>query len=146
MSIVEVIAAALVAGAFMALLTEAGHRAGVIRGNLLRVDGEFALKKSGIKTEPALVHMTGIVVHLVTSAVFGAVLFGIGEIADINVSTIKVIAPYVFILWLAMLFVALPVAGQGILGRRIGPWVWMEQFVAHIVFGAVLWEMIGVLS
>jgi hypothetical protein len=42
---------------------------------------------------------------------------------------------YVFILWLAMLAVALPIAGQGFMGKKIRSSVWLEQLVLHVIFG-----------
>jgi hypothetical protein len=49
------------------------------------------------------------------------------------------IALYVFMLWISMLFVALPIAGQGFLGRRLGLLTWLEQLVLHVIFGIGLW-------
>jgi hypothetical protein len=51
----------------------------------------------------------------------------------------RLIAFYVFLLWLSMLFVALPIAGQGFLGIKLGPVTWIEQMVLHVVFGIGLW-------
>ena len=49
------------------------------------------------------------------------------------------IALYMVLLWLSMLFVALPVAGHGFLGRRLGTAAWIEQLLLHMVFGMGLW-------
>jgi len=143
MSIGEYVSAAVIAGVLMALATEAGYRLGAIRGNLLKVDGEFALNRIGIKSRSGLIYTAGITVHLITSAAFGAVLYGIAEILDIDATSIKVIALYVFLLWLAMLFSALPVAGQGFLGRKLANSVWIEQLGLHVIFGAGLWGMLS---
>lgn len=143
MSLGEILVAAMAAGVAMALATEAGYRLGIIRGNLLKVDGEFALQQIGIKSGAGLVYAVGSMVHLITSAVFGAVLYGIVEIVNVDPTSIAVIAPYVFVLWLAMLFSALPVAGQGLLGRKLAGTVWIEQLGLHAVFGAVLWGMLS---
>jgi hypothetical protein len=145
MSIGEVVFAALIAGAFMAIATEAGYRLGIVRGNLLQVDGEFALKLIGIKSRLGLVYTVGIAVHLITSAAFGAVLYIIAEITDIDVTSVRVVAPYVFVLWLAMLFSALPLAGQGFLGRRLADTIWIEQLGLHVIFGVVLWGVLTAL-
>jgi len=144
MSVGEVVSAAVIAGICMALATEVGYLVGIIRGNLLRVDGEFALKQMGKELSPRLVYIMGIAVHLATSAAFGLVLYGIAEAIDVEADSVGLIAPYVFALWLAMLFSALPIAGQGILGRRLADSVWVEQFFLHIVFFIVLWAMLGV--
>jgi hypothetical protein len=37
--------------------------------------------------------------------------------------------------WLAMLVTALPMAGQGFMGKKIHRYVWFEQLILHIVFG-----------
>jgi hypothetical protein len=109
------------------------------------VDGEFALKLIGIKSRLGLVYTVGIAVHLITSAAFGAVLYIIAEITDIDVTSVRVVAPYVFVLWLAMLFSALPLAGQGFLGRRLADTIWIEQLGLHVIFGVVLWGVLTAL-
>lgn len=139
MSIWEVIAAAMIAGICMALVNEAGYRIGVFQGNLLQVDGEFTLKKIGMESTLGLVYVAGVLVHIITSAAFGVGLYAIAEVIDIEVDSVKLIAPYVFILWLAMLLIALPFAGQGFWGRHIANTVWIEQFFLHFIFGIVLW-------
>ena len=144
MSIGEAVSAAVIAGILMALATEAGYRLGIIRGNLLQVDGKFALNRIGIKSGSDLIYTAGIIVHLITSAAFGAVLYVIAEIFDIDATSIKIIAPYVLLLWLAMLFLALPVAGQGILGRKLADTVWIEQLGLHVIFAVALWGMLSI--
>ncbi len=145
MSIGEVVIAAVIAGVLMALATETGYRLGIVRGNLIQVDGEFAMKRIRIKFGMGLVYTAGIAVHLVTSAIFGAVLYGIADVIDVDAASVKVVAPYVFVLWLAMLFSALPVAGQGFLGRRLASSVWIEQFFLHVVFFLGLWGILSIL-
>lgn len=145
MTIEECVAAAVIAGVLMGIATEAGYRARVIRGNLIRVDGEFALSRVGINGGSPLIYAAGITVHLVTSAVFGVVLFGIAELIDVSASSAKVIATYVFLLWLAMLFSALPAAGQGLLGRKLGSMVWFEQMILHFMFAVGMWWAFRVL-
>jgi len=144
MSVFEVVSAAVIAGICMALATEAGYRIGIIRGNLIRVDGEFALKRIGGELSPGLVYLVGTVVHLVTSAAFGLVLWIIAEVIDVAPDSVGLVAAYVFLLWLAMLLTALPVAGQGILGRRLADSVWIEQFFLHVLFFFVLWGMLSI--
>lgn len=142
----EVVVASVIAGVCMAIATEAGYRIGIIRGNLLQVDGEFALKQIGRESTPDLVYAMGITVHLITSAAFGLVLYAIAEVIDLDADSVKLIAPYVFVLWLAMLFSALPVAGQGFLGKRLAGTVWFEQLFLHFVFGLILWLVLWSLN
>ena len=108
------------------------------------MDGKFALNRIGIKSGSDLIYTAGIIVHLITSAAFGAVLYVIAEIFDIDATSIKIIAPYVLLLWLAMLFLALPVAGQGILGRKLADTVWIEQLGLHVIFAVALWGMLSI--
>jgi len=42
-----------------------------------------------------------------------------------------------------MLGIALPIAGQGFLGRKIGPASWLEQAALHAIFGLVFWWSLG---
>jgi hypothetical protein len=81
----------------------------------------------------------GIPVHLFTS-----MSFGIGYVIPASMLTFDLlngwlIALYTFLLWLSMLFVALPTAGQGVLGKKLGALTWIEQMVLHIIFGFGLW-------
>ncbi|OPY89475.1 MAG: hypothetical protein A4E72_01094 [Syntrophus sp. PtaU1.Bin208] len=139
MTVFEFVLAAVIAGIAMAVLTELGYRLGMIKANLLLIDGEFALKMAGAGAGQPLVYVVGVVVHLVTSAVFGAAYYVITSLLNVYPVNVAVIAVYVFLLWLSMLFFALPVAGQGLLGRRAAASAWYEQLVLHVVFGGVLW-------
>lgn len=143
MTAIEVIAAAVIAGIAMAALTEIGYRLRLVKANLLLIDGEFALTRLRLRTGKAMVYVAGIAVHLVTSAVFGAVYYGIALLFDVDPANVVALAPYVFLLWLAMLFFALPAAGQGILGKRAAASAWYEQLALHAVFGVVLWAALG---
>jgi len=144
MTAIEVTSASVMAGIAMATLTELGYRLRMIKANLLLIDGKFALNLAGIRERQPLVYAVGIAVHLVTSAVFGAVYYAITYLFDVDPSNIVVLATYVFLLWLAMLFFALPVAGQGLLGRRAAASAWYEQLALHAVFGLVLWAELSV--
>ena len=83
--------------------------------------------------------LLGIPVHLLTS-----VCFGIGYTVPVTIFNLDpqngwLLALYTFMLYLSMLFVALPTAGQGMLGRKLGPYAWLEQMVLHVVFAFGLW-------
>jgi hypothetical protein len=89
--------------------------------------------------------LLGIPVHLFTS-----VSFGIGYVILISLFKLDflnrwLIALYVFMLWLSMLFVALPTAGQGLFGRKLGSLTWLEQMVLHVIFGIGLWGILYLL-
>jgi hypothetical protein len=135
----EVVASAVIAGAFMALAAELGRALGISRSSLILTDGEFAVRIIGRSGGRVMSSVAGTTIHLGTSAVFGAVYYGIARGLDLTPYSAKVIAPYVFVLWLAMLFTALPAAGQGILGRKAGRLAWVEQMGFHAVFGVSFW-------
>lgn len=139
MSALEIVAAGVIAGAFMGVVSEFGYRLRLSKSNLLITDGEFATRLIGMGDKSALTYPFGIGIHLVTSAVFGAVYFGITKPFEITLHSAQYIAPYVFVLWLAMLFTALPIAGQGLLGRKLSRFAWVEQLVFHVVFGIGFW-------
>lgn len=143
MTAIEVTSAAVVAGIAMAALTELGYRLGMIKANLLLIDGKFTLNIAGIRERQSLVYAVGIAVHLVTSAVFGVLYYAVTYLFGVDPSNVVVLATYIFLLWLAMILVALPVAGQGLLGRRAAASAWYEQLVLHAFFGLVLWAELG---
>ena len=129
----------LAAGILMGLLSHAGFKAGIFKSSILIIDGMFAQQRAGLKYNKQQAVLFGVPVHLFTSASFGlayAVLVSILKVKPING---WLIALYVLILWVSMLFVALPIAGQGFLGRRLGPVTWLEQLALHIVYGIGLW-------
>jgi len=142
MWLVEGLVAGLIAGIFMGIATEIGYRLGVIKANLVIVDGSFALRLMNRPESNLAMYALGIVIHLVTSAVFGIIYVILAELFGFETRLVLAITIYVFILWIAMLFVALPVAGQGIMGKKISPVVWIEQLVLHVVFGlSFLWAL-----
>ncbi|MFC2042453.1 hypothetical protein ACFLTV_03070 [Chloroflexota bacterium] len=91
------------------------------------------------------VYVLGTMIHLVTSAVFGIVYVILATLFGFDTRLILAIVVYVFLLWVAMLFFALPVAGQGIMGKKISGMVWAEQLVLHIIFGLGFWWALGLL-
>ena len=129
----------LAAGILMGLISHAGFKAGIFKSSIFIIDGMFVLQRSGLKYNGNKAALFGIPVHLFTSASFGlayAVIVSILKVKPING---WLIALYVLMLWVSMLFVALPIAGQGSLGRRLGPVTWLEQLALHIVYGIGLW-------
>ncbi len=133
--------AGLIAGFVMGLCSEIGFRLGLFRASLARIDGTFAGNIMGHRLGFAQLYVIGAVMHLITSAVFGAIfgllVFVLGVRADL-----PLLACYVFLLWLSMLCTALPIAGQGFMGKRLGPYTWLEQLVLHIIYGIVFARLI----
>lgn len=139
MILFEGILSGLVAGILMGLISHTGFRVGLFKSSLLIIDGSFVQNLLRRESETKKAVLLGIPVHLLTS-----VSFGIGYIVPVTIFKLDplngwLIALYTFMLYLSMLFVALPTAGQGMLGRRLGPSTWLEQMVLHIVFAFGLW-------
>ena len=134
MSVAPGIKAGVAAAVLMGIVSEVGYRIGLFKSSLFLVDGSFFLRLTG-KGEGKGQYLAGIPIHLFTGAVFGAIymvgtgLFGLNPLSPALVSL------YFFLLWLSMLLIALPVAGQGIMGRKASPRTWFEQLLLHIVFG-----------
>jgi hypothetical protein len=139
MTALAIVKAAIWAGVFMGIASEIGYRLDIARSNLFLIDGEFTLKKAGKTGGKAMTIGVGIIVHLMTSAAFGMLYLILTSLFSLYAASPKIIFFYVFFLWLAMLFIALPIAGQGVMGRRIGESVWLEQLILHAVFGIGFW-------
>ncbi|MHB8109875.1 MAG: hypothetical protein ACYDHW_07570 [Syntrophorhabdaceae bacterium] len=126
------------AGIIMGLISHILFKFRVFKSSLIVIDGSFLFRKMKKHAEPGLIATAGLAVHLVTSAVFGALYFvatGLLGISPPDAAWSFVhVSLYVVLLWLSMLFIALPIAGQGILGRRSGPYAWLEQLLLHGIF------------
>ena len=143
MWLVEGLVAGFIAGILMGIATEIGYRFGLLKANLLIVDGSFALRLMNRSESNVAIYVLGIVVHIATSAVFGIFYVILAKLFSFDTMLILAIVIYVFVLWIAMLFVALPVAGQGIIGKKISGIVWIEQLVLHVIFGLGFWWALG---
>ena len=136
----------LVAGILMGLISHAGFKVGIFKSSLFIVDGTFVQNILRLERNVNKSVLLGIPVHLLTS-----VSFGIGYVVPVTLLKLNLlngwlIALYTLMLWLSMLFVALPAAGQGSLGRKLGPHTWFEQMLLHVVFGFGLWGVIHFLQ
>ncbi len=145
MSIADGVIAGLVAGIAMGLASDVGYRLGLFKSSLLVIDGSFALKFAGGAGNRLNPLLLGVPIHIVTSIVFGIIYYLIVWGLDLDGKSAAVIAPYVCFLWLAMLFGALPVAGQGLMGSKLAGNARLEQLVLHILFGIVFWGMMQAL-
>lgn len=137
--------AGVVSGMVMAFFSDVAYRLGLFRSSLIVVDGSYAFRmigRPGGEQPTASLYALGILVHLVTSGVFGAVYPLITGLLQLNPRSGTIFAAYVFLLWLGMLLSALPIAGLGILGRKAGKFTWLEQLLLHIVFGLVYWQFL----
>ena len=127
--------AGMLAGLLMGLVSGICYRRKIFESDLLLVDGSFFTHSLGIRASNALTYVAGILIHIVTSGFFGTVYIFITAQLKLNALSVGTVAIYFFILWIAMLFTALPIAGQGIMGNKAGSWTWLEQAVLHVIFG-----------
>lgn len=144
MWIIDGLLAGLIAGIFMGIFSQIGYWFGIVRSHLIVVDGAFALRMIKQEGGTAITYAAGTVIHLVTSIIFGIVYAVIARLADFEVQSVVPVVVYVFVLWLAMLAVALPIAGQGFMGNKIRNIVWLEQLVLHVIFGLGFWWALGI--
>jgi hypothetical protein len=145
MLLFEGVVSGLVAGALMGLISHVGFKVGIFKSSLFIIDGSFVQRILRLKPEATQAVIFGIPVHLTTS-----MSFGIGYVIPVTMFSLDLlnawlIVVYTFILWLSMLFVALPTAGQGFVGRKLGSLTWLEQMVLHVVFGFGLWGFLFLL-
>jgi hypothetical protein len=127
--------AGMLAGLLMGLISEVCYRLAVFKSSLLLVDGSFFARSLGMKKSTVLAYGTGIPIHVLTSGVFGMVYVLVAAQFKVNIFSAATVALYFFILWIAMLFTALPIAGQGVMGKKAGRWTWLEQLILHIIYG-----------
>ena len=144
MWIVDGIIAGLLAGIFMGVFSQLGYWLGIVRSHLIAIDGAFVLRMIKQDTGNVATYAAGTIIHLLTSIVFGIIYVVIAKVADFNIQQVVPIVVYVFVLWLAMLAVALPIAGQGFMGNKIRGNVWLEQLALHIIFGFGFWWALGI--
>jgi hypothetical protein len=137
--IIQTVVAALVAGIAMALTSELGFRLGAFRSSLIAIDGQFVSRFLGRSSPQGLTCPIGTVVHLATSAAFGVTYAIVVALLGWSQHNGLLVSGYVFFLWMAMLAVALPIAGQGTLGAKAGKLTWLEQAILHAVFGLIFW-------
>lgn len=137
--------AGVAAGIVMGVVSDIAARLWLFRSSLFVVDGNFLLKSLGIQSSLQTVYLAGIPMHLATSGVFGAFYTTATSLAGLQTFSMWLTALYVLLLWLAMLFIALPLAGQGLFGNKAGRSTWLEQLVLHIVFFAVYYGILQVI-
>jgi hypothetical protein len=139
MNLVPYVWAGLVGGVLMGFASEIGFRLKLFQLGLITADGAFAAKMLGLKTAPKVIYGLGIPIHLATGVVFGLGYGILCLVFALDPQVLSTLVIYTFFLWLSMLFIALPIAGQGVMGQRAGRRVWWEQLMVHIMFGAGFW-------
>ena len=96
MWLAEGVAAGVIAGVFMAIVSEIGYVLGIFRSNLVIIDGTFAAKQLKQESNRTITYALGIFIHLCTSVVFGLVYSLFPRFLDFDSRSIYAIAPYVF--------------------------------------------------
>jgi len=144
MWIITGILAGLTAGIIMGICSQLGYRLGIVKSHLIVIDGAFVLRIMKQDSSTTATYVVGTIIHLATSVIFGIVYAVIARAAGFAMQQAVFVLIYVFVLWLAMLVVALPVAGQGIAGSKIRSSVWLEQLVLHVIFGLGFWWALGI--
>ena len=144
MWIVDGLAAGVIAGVYMGIVSEIGYRLGLIKSHLVIVDGEYGLKMLKREQTRSMVYAVGTTVHLITSIVFGIIYTTIAHFAGFDYTHAAYLPLYIVVLWVAMLFTALPIAGKGTAGLKIHKYVWAEQALLHVVYGLSFWWALGI--
>lgn len=121
-------------GAFMGLVSHTCFRLGLFKSSLIVIDGSFFFRTLRLQGSPSLTLGTGFVIHLVTSGIFGALYVAATGYFEFTTLSFPLVSIYVLLLWLSMLFIALPAAGEGMLGNKSGHFAWLEQFILHMIF------------
>lgn len=140
--------AGALSGIVMGLISHILFRLNIFKSSLIVVDGTFLFKALKYHANPPLIGGAGLFIHLVTSGAFGALYFVVIGLLGLNAQAARsfaLVSVYVALLWLSMLFVALPVAGEGFLGRKSGPLSWLEQLILHGVFCVLYYGCLAIL-
>jgi len=129
--------AGVLSGAIMGLFSHILFRLGLFHSSLILIDGSFFFRT--IKRQPpsAIISVSGLGIHLLTSALFGGFYLAGAAFLGLDPGVVRSLLPisiYTVFLWLSMLFAALPIAGQGVMGRKSSPYSWLEQLILHGIF------------
>lgn len=126
--------AGAMSGIVMGLASDILFRLHVFRSSIILIDGSFLFRMLNLKTIPSFLYAAGFCIHLLTSGIFGAIYTAAAALLGFDSLSFGLISLYSAALWLSMLFIALPVAGEGFLGRKSGPLTWLEQLVLHAIY------------
>jgi hypothetical protein len=124
-------------GVVMGFVSHVCFRLRICKSSLVVIDGSFFFRTLQLQGSSSLIYATGLLIHLVTSGIFGALYVVAAGFLGLNSLALPLVSLYVLLLWLSMLFIALPVSGEGMLGTKSGPLAWLEQLILHIIFGGI---------
>jgi len=143
--ILKGVVSGIAAGVLMGIISDIFYRLKLFKSSLIVVDSSFLfnfLKKEG---SPGMRLASGIIIHLFTSGLFGGIYVFVVILLGLNILSLPLTALYFFCLWLSMLFIALPVAGQGVMGKKTYSATWLEQLILHIIFWAKYYIALNIL-
>lgn len=123
-----------ISGIIMGLTSDILFRLHIFKSSMIIVDGSFLFRTLRLKDNPLLLYTAGLFIHLMTSGVFGAAYVFASKLFGFNSISFGLVCLYILMLWLSMLFIALPIAGEGFLGNKSGPLTWLEQLLLHGIF------------
>jgi hypothetical protein len=135
-----------VSGIIMGLVSDILFRLHFFKSSLIVVDGSFLFRTLKLKVNLPLLYSAGLCIHLITSGIFGSVYIIATSLLGFESLSFGLICLYIAALWLSMLFVALPIAGEGFLGSKSGSLAWLEQFFLHVIFCAIYYLCLRALS
>jgi hypothetical protein len=130
----------------MGVASDVAFRFRVFRSSMFIVDGKFLLRTFGMRDSSVILYAAGVPMHLVTSGIFGALYPAAAWFTGLEILSSPLVALYVLLLWLSMLFIALPAAGQGFLGSKAGALTWLEQLALHVVFFVIYYGVLRVMG
>jgi hypothetical protein len=129
--------AGAVSGIVMGFVSHLCFRLRIFKSSLVVIDGSFFFRTLQLQGSPSLTYAAGLLIHLVTSGIFGALYVVATGFLGLDPLALPLVSLYILLLWLSMLFIALPVSGEGMLGAKSGPLAWLEQLILHIIFGGL---------
>jgi hypothetical protein len=129
--------AGAISGVVMGFVSHICFRLRLCKSSLIVIDGSFFFRTLKLQGSPSLTYGTGLLIHLVTSGMFGALYLLATDYWEFDALSPLLISLYVVLLWFSMLFIALPVSGEGILGTKSGSLAWLEQLILHGIFGCL---------
>ncbi len=126
-----------ISGIVMGIISHMLFRFTLFKSSLIIIDGSFFTRTMKLQDSPSLIFISGLCIHLMTSGVFGALYFVAASVLGFTgeaVLSFPLVGLYVAFLWLSMLCIALPVAGEGFFGKKSGAFSWLEQLFLHAIF------------
>ena len=129
-------------GVVMGFVSHICFRLRIFKSSLVVIDGAFFFRTLRLHGSSSLTYATGLLIHLVTSGIFGALYVMAASFLGFDPLVLPLVSLYVLLLWLSMLFIALPVSGEGMFGAKSGPFAWLEQLILHIIFGGLYYVVL----